>query len=115
MLPLFFGVFMNQVVVGAHMNQEKPKRVKQVFYNGRWVDKEFFRAFVYNETEQKLAQTYKEYELLIATGTWFDNRELAIEAKKVKLEIPVEEDMNSSEVFDFKKLKARKPKNGANS
>jgi hypothetical protein len=112
---------MNQVVVGTSMNQEKPKRVKQVFYNGRWVDKEFFRAFVYSATEQKLAESYKQYEALIGTGLWFDNRELANEAKKTKIEdapieVPApEEKVSPAEVYDFKKSKARKPKNGANS
>jgi hypothetical protein len=99
---------MNQVVVGTAMNQEKPKRVKQVFYNGRWVDKEFFRAFVYSTTEQKLAQSYKEYEDLIATGLWFDNRTMAIDAKKLA-ESP------KAEILELKQPKARKPKNGANS
>lgn len=99
---------MNQIAIGVAMNQEKPKRVSQVFYNGRWVDKEFFRAFVYNTTEQKLAQSYKEYEALIATGLWFDNKTMAAEAKKLS-ESP------RAEILELKQPKARKPKNGANS
>lgn len=106
---------MNQVVVGTSMNQEKPKRVSQVFYNGRWVDKEYFRAFVYSTTEQKLAQSYKEYEELIATGLWFDNRDLAHKVKKAEIEASLEEKVSPTEIYDFKKVKARKPKNGANS
>jgi len=90
------------------MNQEKPKRVSQAFYNGRWVDKEYFRAFVYNGTEQRLAKCYKEYEALISTGVWFDNTASALEAKKLA-------EQPKAEVVELKKSKARKPKNGANS
>ncbi len=94
------------------MNQEKPKASSQVFYAGRWVDKEFFRAFVYSSTEQKLANSYKEYEDLMATGLWFDSKTQALEAKKAPLvEVPIE-----AEVMEFKKPnKARKPNNGADS
>ena len=102
---------MNQVAVGVSMNQEKKKASPQVNYNGRWVDKEHFRAFVYNETEQKLAESYKQYEDLIATGLWFDSKAQAIEAKKVKLvEVPKE-----AQVVELKQPKARKPKDGADS
>jgi hypothetical protein len=99
---------MNEVVAGSAMNQEKPKRLSQVFYNGRWVDKDFFMAFVYSIDNQKLANNHKEYESLIATGLWFDNRALAIDAKKV-LEQPI------AEVLELKQPKARKPKDGADS
>jgi len=101
------------------MDQEKPKRVSQAYYNGRWVDKEFFRTFVYNGTEQRLAKTYKEYEELIGTGLWFDSRELANKVKSIKLEEVTKENYTpqvpSSEIYDFKKVKARKPKHGTNS
>lgn len=97
------------------MNQEKPKTVTQVFYNGRWVDKEFFRVFVYNSTEQKLAESYKEYESLIATGIWFDSKDLANEHKKIKLEEAPQGNLSETEVIDIKKIKARTPKNGSNS
>ena len=88
------------------MNQEKPKQGTQVCYNGRWVDKEFFRAFVYSTTEQKLAESYKQYEDLISSGLWFDSKDKAIEAQKV---VP------TGEVLELKKHKARKPKHGADS
>lgn len=78
------------------MNQEKPKKVCQVFYNNRWVDKNNFRAFVYNGSEQKLAESYKEYEDLIASGLWFSKKDQTI-------------------VNQPKVSKARKPKDGADS
>ena len=99
---------MNHVVAGVAMNQEKKQASPQVNYNGRWVDKEHFRAFVYSTTEQKVANSYKEYEELIASGLWFDNRALAMEAKRIA-ESP------KAEVMEFKQPKARKPKNGADS
>ena len=99
---------MNQVVAGVHMNQEKPKNKPQVFYNDKWVDKDHFRAFVYSTDKQKLANSYKEYEDLIASGLWFDSLAKAMEAKKLA-ESP------KAEVVELKKptTKARKPKDGA--
>lgn len=45
---------------------------RQFEYLGRWVDKEGFRAFVYDQNGgQKLANSYGEYESLIAGGIWF--------------------------------------------
>lgn len=76
------------------MNQENKTERKQVYYNGRWVDKDHFRAFVYGKDEIKLANSYKEYENLIATGTWFSSKQ--------KLE-------------ESLKSKARKPKDGGDS
>jgi hypothetical protein len=88
------------------MNQEKKSNSPQVFYNDRWVDRNHFTAFVYKDAEQRLAKSYKEYQDLIATGLWFDNRSLAMETK---LEAP------QAEILELKKPKARKPSNGANS
>ena len=98
---------MNQVVAGVHMNQEKYKNKPQVFYNDKWVDKDHFRAFVYSTDKQKLANSYKEYEDLIASGLWFDSLAKAVEAKFIA-ESP------KAEVMEFKQPKARKPKDGAN-
>ncbi len=97
------------------MNQEKPKRVAQVQYNGRWIDKEHFRAFVYNGTDKKLAESYKQYEDLIATGIWFDSTAKALEAKKPKLVAIEPVSAPAGEVLELKKHKARKPKHGADS
>lgn len=47
----------------------------QALYLGRWVDKSNFRAFVYSEKgEQKLANSYSEFESLTASGIWFAER-----------------------------------------
>jgi hypothetical protein len=43
----------------------------QVLYNGRWIAKEHFRAFVYNSTGQRVAESYDEYADLISSGAWF--------------------------------------------
>ncbi len=42
----------------------------QVLYLGRWVSREHFRAFVYNENGQYLAKSYDEYSKLISSGLW---------------------------------------------
>jgi hypothetical protein len=57
----------------------------QFQYLGRWVDKEHFRAFVYNEKgEQKLANSYKDYESLTASGIWFASNPDASQKGKKK-------------------------------
>lgn len=44
----------------------------QFQYLGRWVNKDQFRAYVYNDKgDQKLADSYHEYEQLISSGLWF--------------------------------------------
>jgi len=65
----------------------------QFLYQGRWVSKEHFRAFVYKDKAQKLAKSYDEYSKLIESGLWFPSREN----------------------MDVKPRKIRKPKDGANS
>jgi len=42
----------------------------QVLYMGRWVSREFFKAFVYNADGQKLAKSYEEFSNLISSGLW---------------------------------------------
>lgn len=49
--------------------------VSQVMYQGRWVRKDHFRVFVYNENEQKLANSFDEYTKLIESGLWFSCKE----------------------------------------
>ncbi len=59
------------------VNQSKLKDIKddQFEYLGRWVDKKDFRAFVYDDKgEQKLADSYNEYELMISSGLWFSEK-----------------------------------------
>jgi hypothetical protein len=57
------------------MNQEKSSKPQQVFYINRWVDKQNFRVFVYNEAGQRLANSYEEYEKLIMSGLWFSEKD----------------------------------------
>lgn len=76
------------------MQQKDKKRPEQVFYNNKWVNKEDFCAFVYRGSDQKLAKSYKEYEELISSGLWSDERR----------EKPI----------PLAKSKARKLKNAAN-
>lgn len=45
----------------------------QVLYQGRWVNRNHFRAFVYNGESQKLANSYDEYSKLIESGLWFSS------------------------------------------
>lgn len=72
---------------------KKNQDVSQVLYQGRWVNRDHFRAFVYNEKEQKIANSYDEYTKLIESGLWFSSKEdIGKEAKP-----------------------SRKPKHGANS
>jgi hypothetical protein len=45
----------------------------QVLYQGRWVSREHFCAFVYNKEGQKLAKSYAEFSALISSGLWSAN------------------------------------------
>lgn len=78
------------------MNQSKKNNIAQVFYCGRWVNRNNFRVFVYNESGQKLANTYEEYLKLIESGLWFSSKDF----KKTE-----EEKINSIA------KRGRKPKN----
>jgi len=63
----------------------KDKQEGQFQYLDRWVDKQHFRAFVYNEKgEQKLANDYKEFESLMASGIWFSSKPDASSKRKQK-------------------------------
>lgn len=84
------------------MHQKREIPSGQFLYNDRWVDKRYFRAFVYNDKEQKLANSYAEFESLISSGLWFISRleaeitiaKIAEEALRVKEAVkePVKED-----------------------
>ncbi len=59
------------------MNQSlrKTQKVDQFLYQDRWVDKATFRAFVYDRSgNQKLANSFKEFEDLTTSGIWFASR-----------------------------------------
>jgi hypothetical protein len=57
----------------------------QVEYLGRWVNRNNFRAFVYNmQSEETLANSYDEFKELISSGIWFETKEMANSSKKGK-------------------------------
>lgn len=63
----------------------KSMHIGQVLYLGRWVDKKSFRTFVFDKKgEQKLAESYKEYEDLIATGLWFSEKKNPMDDPKAR-------------------------------
>jgi hypothetical protein len=52
-------------------------------YLGRIVDKEHFRAFIFNANGNKrLVKSWDEYESCMATGVWFPTLDDAIGVKK---------------------------------
>jgi hypothetical protein len=74
----------------------------QFLYLGRWIDKNTFRAFVYNDKgESRLATNYPEFENLTASGVWFPSRE----------SVPVKIETIANDVSS----KVEKPKNAIRS
>lgn len=67
----------------------RPVEESQVLYQGRWVDKKNFRAFVYNSNCEKLANSYDEYASLIESGLWFSTKEDVKPVEEVKPEKPI--------------------------
>lgn len=73
------------------MNQSKKhtKKVEQFLYLNRWVDKEGFRAFVYDiQGNQQLANSHKEFESLTSSGLWFATKPVAEDQPSPKKEKP---------------------------
>lgn len=57
---------------------KKKEVVDQVIYLGRYVNREHFRAWVYDANgDQKLADDFNEFEDLLATGLWFAEKQEA--------------------------------------
>jgi hypothetical protein len=86
------------------MNQA-PKTAQsmgQVSYMGRWVDRMHFRAFVYSSTEQKVAESYEEFEKLISSGIWFITKADAEKANSKKIIEDSAENIQKSEVKSTK-------------
>ncbi len=48
---------------------------EQVEYLGQWVDRSSFRTFIYNETGQKLVESYDQYLADISSGLWWPTKE----------------------------------------
>ena len=58
---------------------------EQFFYIDRWVNKNHFRAYVYDEKgNQQLANSFKEYESLTASGIWFAEKPEVRPKRKLK-------------------------------
>ena len=65
--------------MSQELSRIKNSHVGQFQYLGRWVEKNNFRAFVYDKKgDQTLANSFEEYESLIASGIWFASKEVAI-------------------------------------
>lgn len=71
--------------MSSKVSNKIPKNIKsanqrhivhgQFQYLGRWVNKDQFRAYVYNDKgEQKLADSYHEFQTLTTSGLWFAER-----------------------------------------
>ncbi len=67
-------------------NVKKLNREESQFqYKGKWVNKEHFRAFVYNDKgEQKLAKSHQHFEKMIGSGAWFSSLAEASPKRKQK-------------------------------
>jgi len=90
------------------MDQSKVIKSAQIEYLGRWVDRAHFRAFVYNDKEQKLARSYEEFSNLLASGLWFASKQLSEAAiLKVAKSTPLNEEVPIDEV----KIRREKTKN----
>lgn len=60
----------------------KDPHAGQFLYLDRWVDKETFRAFVYDKNcNEKLADSYQEFEELTTSGIWFASKPVPKERK----------------------------------
>jgi hypothetical protein len=81
-----------------------------VLYNGRYVDKHTFRAFVYNKDgEEKLANSHDEYKGLVSSGIWFSTRS---EAEKIVIgnsvaQQEIEQDKETEALEKIKEIKKK--------
>jgi len=56
-----------------------------VVYNGRHINREFFRVFIYSlDGQKKLVNSYDEFERDISSGIWFESLEMVEEKKAAK-------------------------------
>ena len=85
--------------------KNKQQDDEQVFYNNKWIEKKYFRAFVYNaKNEEKLANSYDEYQKLLATKEWFSTKEEVHKAKEEKVKNE-EQDVPQQKVVKLRKAK----------
>lgn len=83
-----------------NMDQRKPQvdllnpHAGQFLYLGRWVNKEHFRAFVYDKDgNEKLADNYPEFEKLTVSGIWFASKQEANHASLPKIKGKLKDDV----------------------
>lgn len=69
----------------AKMRNDKALKEPQFMYLGRMVNKLHFRAFVYSNEGEKVAEGYDDFMDLINSGIWFSTKEeLAVSNAKPK-------------------------------
>ncbi len=78
---------------------KKPESLVQ--YKGKFVPKNSFRAFVHNAEGQYLANSYEEFEALIASKEWYVTKAEALKPKpKPKLKKAKTDDADSPGVCE---------------
>lgn len=109
------------------MDQSKKfkKEIVQVPYMGRWVPKDHFRVWVYNEKEERLANSWDEFQKLIGSGLWYESKEAVENAISLNLakdfaekqqkepenfEKPIVSEKNSQETVSLNEFKSSKTK-----
>jgi hypothetical protein len=75
---------------------------KQVLYQGRWVSRQHFAAFIYKKDGQRLVNNYDEFANLIASGLWYAEKKDIPELNKIEPE---------NNVVDIKPKRVRKCRN----
>jgi len=71
--------------MAAKLRNIKDPHAGQFQYLGRWVDKDSFRAYVYDKDgNEHLANSYKEFEELTSSGIWFASKPDASKTRKQK-------------------------------
>jgi hypothetical protein len=101
--------FEEMKIKDAEMKKDQDLLEPKFLYLNKMTNKKHFRAFVYSNTGQRLANTHKEFEELLNSGKWFATKEeiitapMKVKAKKVKVKLeelpPAEED--NAEVIEY--------------
>ncbi len=75
-------------------------------YNGRVIDKKYFRAFIHAcDGQKRLVESWEEYEANVQTGCWFATEKDAKDALAMKEVAIAQKEMEEKEA-----KKARKPR-----
>ncbi len=70
------------------MQQKIKESVDQILYKGKWVDKKYFRVFIYKENGKKLVNSYDEYKRMIDSGEWYEDPIVPLISVKSKARKP---------------------------